>query len=188
MPTARSRAATSAPTSALGRRSTTTSEDFITSLRSTLRASTAASTVSIAVPVKRSRVGAETLSLAISKVTSKRPLRWSNRTDVGCIAPVFEASSLRSCDVAIEGQAEVGGVAEAVAVLQRAGDLMLDVLALERARQPRHRNLPEIPGVDADHLMRPQRGRSPARSAACRWCRDRARDRSRSARPCRHCR
>ena len=31
--------------------------------------------------------------------------------------------------VAIEGQGEVGGVAEAVAVFQRAGDLKLDVLA-----------------------------------------------------------
>ena len=49
----------------------------MTSLRSTLRASTAASTVSIAVPVKRSFVGAAPFSLAISKVTSKRPLRLS---------------------------------------------------------------------------------------------------------------
>ena len=43
-------------------------------------------------------------------------------------------------------------------MFQRAGDLKFDVLALERARQPRHRNLAEIPGIDADHLMRPQRG------------------------------
>ena len=54
-----------------------TSEDFITSLRSTPRASTAASTVSIAVPVKRSLVEAVPFSLAISKVTSKRLLRGS---------------------------------------------------------------------------------------------------------------
>ena len=38
--------------------STVTSEDLMTSLRSTPRISTAASTVSTAVPVKRSRVGA----------------------------------------------------------------------------------------------------------------------------------
>ena len=49
----------------------------MTSLRSTLRASTAASTVSTAVPVKRSFVGAAPFSLAISKVMSKRPLRLS---------------------------------------------------------------------------------------------------------------
>ena len=48
----------SLPTSAFGRRSMTTSEDLRISLRSTLRVSTAASTVSTAVPVKRSRVGA----------------------------------------------------------------------------------------------------------------------------------
>ena len=76
---------------------------------------------------------------------------------------MLEASSLTSRTIAIEGQAEIGGIAEAVAVLQRAGDLQLDVLGLERARQPRHRNLLEVPGVDADHLMRAQRGRAPAR-------------------------
>ena len=63
--------------------------------------------------------------------------------------------------VAVEGQSEVGGVAEAVPVLQRAGDRSLDVLAFERAGQPRDRNLPEIAGVDADHLMRAQRGQNP---------------------------
>ena len=47
-----------AATSAFGRRSVITSEDFRTSLRSTSRVSTAASTVSTAVPVKRSLVGA----------------------------------------------------------------------------------------------------------------------------------
>ena len=60
--------------------------------------------------------------------------------------------------VAVEGQAEVGGVAETAAVLQRARDLKRDVLALERARQPRHRDRLDVPGVDADHLMRLQGG------------------------------
>ena len=110
------------------RRSATTSEDFSTSLRSTSRVSTAASTVSIAVPVKRSLVGGVPASLPISKLTSKRPLRGSNagrdrlhRAGVGGV-------QLHVLHVAIEGQAEVGGVAEAVAVLQRAGDLKFDLL------------------------------------------------------------
>ena len=33
--------------------------------------------------------------------------------------------------VAIEGQAEIGGIAEAVAMFQRTGDLELDLLGLE---------------------------------------------------------
>jgi hypothetical protein len=41
------------------------------------RANTAASMVSMAVPVKRSLVGAAPAALLISKVTSKRPLRAS---------------------------------------------------------------------------------------------------------------
>jgi hypothetical protein len=77
MPTARSRRAASLPTSAFGRRSITTSEAFSTSLRSTPRASTAASTVSITVPAKRSLTGAVPLSFDISSVTSNRPLRAS---------------------------------------------------------------------------------------------------------------
>ena len=72
------------------------------------------------------------------------------------MAPVLEASSLTSPDVAVEGQGQIGGVAEAVAALQRARDLQLDVLALERAGQPRDRNFLQVAGVDADHLMRAQ--------------------------------
>jgi hypothetical protein len=65
------------PTSDFGRRSIVTSEALMISLRSTPRASTAASTVSIAVPVKRSFAEGTPASLAISKVTSKRVLRGS---------------------------------------------------------------------------------------------------------------
>ena len=156
MPTARSRVAASLPTAAFGRRSVTTSDDFRISLRSTSRASTAASTVSTAVPVKRSFIGGVPASLPISKLTSKRPLRWSTRAATGCIAPVLEASSFISRDVPIEGQAEIGGVAEPVAVLQRPGDLKFDLLAVQTARRARHRNHLDVAGIDADHLMRPQ--------------------------------
>ena len=44
---------------------------------------------------------------------------------------MLEASSLISPAIAIEGQAEIGGIAKAVAALQRARDLRFDVLALE---------------------------------------------------------
>jgi len=57
----------------------------------------AASTVSTAVPVKRSLVGAAAPLLAISRVTSKRLLRESNRAAIACTAPVWEASSRISC-------------------------------------------------------------------------------------------
>ena len=77
--------------------------------------------------------------------------------DVGCMAPVKAASSLISPGSRSKVSAEIGGVAEAVLALQRAGDLRLDILAVDRAGQPRHRNFPEIAGVDADHLMRAQR-------------------------------
>ena len=81
-----------------------TSEDFRISLRSTLWVSTAASTVSIAVPVKRSLAGAALLSLPISKLTSKRPLRGSisgrNRLQRAGVRG-FELDIL---DIAIEGQ------------------------------------------------------------------------------------
>ncbi|MGY4489339.1 hypothetical protein ACVWWR_008530 [Bradyrhizobium sp. LM3.2] len=77
MPSVRSREAASPVTSAFGRRSTATSEDFRRSARSMSRVSTATSTVSIALPVKRSLVGAGLLSLLISKAMSKRPLRAS---------------------------------------------------------------------------------------------------------------
>ena len=60
--------------------------------------------------------------------------------------------------VAIEGQGEIGGVAEAAAVLQRVGDLLLDLLGFDGAREPGHRDRLDVPGVDADHLMRLQRG------------------------------
>jgi hypothetical protein len=63
--------------------------------------------------------------------------------------------------VAVEGQAEIGGLAEAIPALQRMGDGELDVLALQRPRQPGDGNLPEVAGVDADHLVRAQRGQHP---------------------------
>ena len=100
-----------------------TSEDFRISLRSTPRASTAASTVSIAVPVKRSLVGAVPLSLAISKVTSKRPLRVVVAHDDGLHAAGVGGIEPDIAGVAVEGQREIGGVAKAVLALQRARDL-----------------------------------------------------------------
>ena len=36
------------------------------------------------------------------------------------------------------------------------GDQLLDLLGFQRAGQPRHRDLLEVAGVDADHLMRAQ--------------------------------
>ncbi len=63
-------------------------------------------------------------------------------------------------------------------MLQRVGDLKLDLFCLQGARQPRHRNLLDIPGVDADHLMRAQggdhlRGRQRAGGAQIRCAVDR---------------
>ena len=55
--------------------------------RSTSRIRTAVSTVSMAVPVKRSRVGAAALSFDISKETSNRLLRGSNLDATICMAP-----------------------------------------------------------------------------------------------------
>ena len=100
-------------------------------MRSTSRASTAASTVSTAVPVKRSFVGGVPASLPISKVTSKRSAALVDtgrdrlhRAGVGGV-------QLHVLHVAIEGQAEIGGVAEPVAVLQRLRDLKFDVLGVQ---------------------------------------------------------
>jgi hypothetical protein len=120
-----------------------------------LRASTAASTISIAVPVKRSLAGAVPFSLAISNVVSgcraaRSARRRLNRARVGGIETDIPG-------IAIEGEAEIGGVAEPVPALQRAGDLLLDLLAFQRACEPRHRDFLEIAGVDADHLVRAQR-------------------------------
>jgi hypothetical protein len=39
------------------------------------------------VPVKRSFAGDALLSLPTSKLTSKRPLRGSNRAETGCMLP-----------------------------------------------------------------------------------------------------
>ncbi len=178
MPTARSRVAISLPTSAFGRRSTTTSEDFRISLRSTLRVSTAASTVSTAVPVKRSLVGEYgdvvgdlegDVETAVAGVVPRRRSALHAAGDA-------RRRACRSPEVALEGQTEVGGVAEAVAALQRAGDLQFDVLAERCGRDERVTETSrEVAGVDADHLMGAQRRRAPARSAASRWCRDPAR-------------
>ena len=66
MPIAASRATASEETSAFGRRSIATSETLITSLRSTGRVRTAVGTVSITVPVRRSRTGALSAEPAIS--------------------------------------------------------------------------------------------------------------------------
>ena len=106
-------------------------------MRSTSRVSTAASTVSIAVPVKRSLAGGALSSLPISKLTSKRPLRGSKRAAIGCIAPVIGGVELEILHVAIEGQREVGGVAEAAAVFQRAGDLQFGCPWLSIVRDSR---------------------------------------------------
>ncbi len=81
-------------------------------------------------------------------------------------------------DGAIEGQVDIGGVAEPVVMFQRMGDLKLDLFCLQGTRRPRHRNLLDIPGVDADHLMRAQcgdhlRGRQRAGGAQIRGAVDR---------------
>jgi len=60
--------------------------------------------------------------------------------------------------VAIEGQGQIGGVAEAAAMLQRVGNLEFDLPGRQRARQPGHGNRLDVLGVDADHLMRLQCG------------------------------
>ncbi|KIU01117.1 hypothetical protein QU39_00330, partial [Staphylococcus aureus] len=56
---------------------------------------------------------------------------------------------LQRAQVAVEGDGEVGGVAEPVAPLQRASDLLLDFLAGQRAREARHRDFLQVAGVDA---------------------------------------
>ena len=61
-------------------------------------------------------------------------------------------------NIPIECQAEIGGLAEAVAVLERTGDLEPEFAGLDGARQPGHGDRLDVPGVDADHLMRLQRG------------------------------
>jgi hypothetical protein len=88
---------------------------------------------------------------------SKRLLRVSKRTRIACMPPVLEASSLTSPGSRSKGQIEVGGIAKAVLALQRARDLLFDVLTLERAGQTRDRDFLRSLSVDADYLMRPQR-------------------------------
>ena len=151
-------AAGSLPTSAFGRRSGITSEDFRTSLRSTLRVSTAASTVSIAVPVKRSLAGAALLSLAISKLTSKRPLRGSYRLETGCSAPVFEASSWISWTSRSNVRLRLAASPRPLRCSSACATWSCDFPGLDGARQPRHGDRLDVPGIDADHLMRLQRG------------------------------
>ena len=76
--------------------------------------------------------------------------------------------------VAIEGQRNIGGFAEAAAMFQRVGDLGLDVLGIDRARKSRDRDRLDVAGFDADHLMRPQRAQHLlGRQRTCRaevWC------------------
>jgi len=42
-------------------------------------------------------------------------------------------------------------------MFDRAGDLGFDLLAFQGARQPRDRDRLDVPGIDADHLMRLKR-------------------------------
>ena len=102
-----------------------TSEDFSTSLRSTLRASTAASTVSIAVPVKRSLAGGGAVLVGDLEGDVEAAVARVVAHDGGCMAPVIAGVQPDIAGIAVEGQAEIGGVAEPVAALQRAGDLLL---------------------------------------------------------------
>jgi hypothetical protein len=109
--------------------------------------------------------------LAISKATSKRPLRDSDRAAIGGIEPEV-------LQVAVEGERQVGGVAKPVAMFQRRRHRLLDILGGHGARQPRHRDFLNVAGVDADHLMRAQRGhdlrgRQRARGAEIRRAIDR---------------
>ena len=59
--------------------------------------------------------------------------------------------------VAVEGDGEAVGVAKPAAMLQRLCHRRLDVLGRDVARPPRHRDLLDVPGVDADHLVGAQR-------------------------------
>ena len=52
-----------------------------------------------------------------------------------------------------EGQRDVAGPAEPVAALERARQLLLDLLAVDGARKPRDGDLLQLAGVDADHLV-----------------------------------
>jgi hypothetical protein len=168
-----------------------------------LRVSIAASTVSIAVPVKRSRVAADVCFRAaldhhvggfqdIAALDVARQYRGLHGLDrgageaqprrrdaavVGDLESHVEAAAARLIvgrdrlhraaaggfeldvlQVAVEGQSEIGGVAQAAAVLQRVGDVLLDLLGFHGARQPGHRDLLDVLGLDADHVVRPQRG------------------------------
>ena len=113
--------------------------------------------VSIAVPVKRSFVEAVPFSLQYFEGDVEAAVARLVAHDGGLHAAGVGGVEPDIAGIAVEGQAEIGGFAEAVLALQRARDLLLDVLALDGAGKPRHRNLLDVPGVDADHLVRPQR-------------------------------
>ena len=103
------------------------------------------------------------------------------RAGVGGIEP-------HVCDATVEGDADVRGLAEAEAALERGGDRVFQVLAGERSGEPGDRHLLDVAGHHADHLFSAQHSRAPGRPAARRWCRDRASGRPGSAQPSRHCR
>ncbi len=112
--------------------------------------------VSIAVPVKRSLAGAVPLSLVKGDVEAgvARLVAHRDRLHIAAVGG-FHADV---AGIAVEVDGEILGLAKTVLALQRVGDQLLDLLGFQRAGKPRHRDLLEVAGVDADHLMRPQGG------------------------------
>jgi hypothetical protein len=120
------------------------------SLRSTLRVSTAASTVSgEAQPRRRGAAVVGDLEGHIEAAAARLKAGRDrlHRAGVGGV-------ELDVLQVAIEGQSEIGGVAQAAAVLQRVCDILLDLLGFHGTREPGHRDLLDVFGLDADHLVR----------------------------------
>ena len=108
-----------------------TSDALRTSLRSTARVSTAASTVSTAVPVKRSRVGVAEVSLGdLERDVEAAAARVVMTVATGTRSPPCDGIELHVAQFAVEGQRQIGGVAEAAAALERLRHLLLDVLGL----------------------------------------------------------